>query len=132
MVTGDLVNVHRTTVCRAIWRVAQAVASLRPQFVKMPQGEREINQTKCNFFNLAQFPNVIGAVDCTHVKIISPGGVDAERYRNRKGFFSINVQVICNARLEIQEVTARWPGSVHDSTIFQNSDVRVDFERRRR
>uniref|UniRef100_A0A8D8Z3U1 Nuclease HARBI1 n=1 Tax=Cacopsylla melanoneura TaxID=428564 RepID=A0A8D8Z3U1_9HEMI len=58
--------------------------------------------------------------------------MNAELYRNRKGWFSINVHVVCNARLEIMEVISRWPGSVHDSTIFQNSEVRIDFEQRRR
>ncbi|KAJ9586179.1 hypothetical protein L9F63_016111 [Diploptera punctata] len=31
-------------------------------------------------------------MDCTHIRIRSPGGDDAERFRNRKGYFSLNVQ----------------------------------------
>ena len=34
------------------------------------------------------FPGVVGAVDFTHTKMQSPGGDDAELYRNRKQSFS--------------------------------------------
>lgn len=69
-----------------------------------------------------------GAIDCTHVRIQAPGGNQAEVYRNRKGWFSINVQVICDAALKIQDIVARYPGSSHDSHIFNNSLVRARFE----
>lgn len=38
------------------------------------------------------------------------------------------MQIVCNANLEITDVVARWPGSVHDSTIFHNSRLRANFE----
>lgn len=40
-----------------------------------------------NFYEVAEFPDVTGYVDCTHVRIISPGGDDAEVFHNRKGYF---------------------------------------------
>ncbi|XP_033212199.1 putative nuclease HARBI1 [Belonocnema kinseyi] len=56
------------------------------------------------------------------------GGENAETFRNRKGYFSINVQTITNANLEIIDIVARWQGSVHDSTIFSNSRINAMFE----
>jgi len=38
------------------------------------------------------------------------------------------VQAICNANLEIIDIVARWQGSVHDATIFNNSRIRALFE----
>lgn len=55
------------------------------------------------------------------------GGEEAEVYRNRKGFFSINVQAVCNSNLEFQDIVARWPGSTHDATIFDASRLRIRF-----
>lgn len=55
------------------------------------------------------------------------GGPDAQLFKNRKHFYSINVQVVCNAHLEVIDVVARWPGSVHDSTIFDNSRLKTNF-----
>lgn len=56
------------------------------------------------------------------------GGNDAELFRNRKSYMSINVQTICDANLLITDVVARWPGSTHDSTIYQNSSRYRKFE----
>lgn len=56
------------------------------------------------------------------------GGEQAEVFRNRKAFFSINTQIICDAKLKIRDIVARWPGSSHDLTIFNNSRIRARFE----
>ena len=69
---------------------------------------------------------MFGAIDCTHVKIPSPGSQNAKMYRNRKGYFSINVQVVCGANLEILIGHA---GSIRDATIFYNSRLCAKFER---
>ena len=42
---------------------------------------------------------------------------------NRKQFYSINVQVVCDSDAFISNIVARWPGSTHDSRIFENSNT---------
>ncbi|XP_044753627.1 putative nuclease HARBI1 [Coccinella septempunctata] len=121
-VLGDLVECNKSTMCRIIQRVTKAITSLADQQIKMPTSE-EYQQVAQEFYEIAAFPRVLGAVDCTHVKINSPGGHLAETFRCRKGFFSINVQIVYDARLKIRNIIARWPGSVHDSTIFNNSPL---------
>src|SRR6218665_1641467 len=60
-----------------------------------PMGEaaQEANATKAKFYQMAVFPNVIGCVDGTHVRILAPIENEHE-YVNRKNFHSINVQVM--------------------------------------
>lgn len=77
----------------------------------MLQNQDEITQKHFSFYEIARFPRVIGVIECTHVRIQSPGGVDAEVYRNIKGYFSVNVQAIGSADLKLMNVVARWPGS---------------------
>lgn len=48
---------------------------------------------------------------------------------NRKGYHSLNVQIVCNANMEITNINARYPGSTHDSFIFLNSRVYTSLER---
>lgn len=115
---GDFSGVSQPTACRIIHRVSNAIASLRPDHIYMPRTPAEISSTQRDFYNIARFPKVIGALDCTHVRIISPGGDNPEYYRNRKKYFSINTQAICNAHCEILDLVARWPGSSNDVTIF--------------
>jgi len=44
----------------------------------------------------------------THIPIENPGGVNAELFRNRKGFFSINTQVVVDASMKIVDIVARY------------------------
>ncbi|KAL1467773.1 hypothetical protein MTO96_041939 [Rhipicephalus appendiculatus] len=80
------------------------------------------------FYKIGKFPGVSGCIDCTNVPIRSPGGDNAEVYRNRKGYFSINVQGITGPDLQFYDVVASWPGSAHDSRIFDSSRARVVYE----
>jgi hypothetical protein len=39
----------------------------------MPVTVNEQNTIAAQFYNIAKFPRCIDAIDCTHVKIVSPG-----------------------------------------------------------
>lgn len=128
LAVGDFSGVSITSVCRIIARVSDALARKAPLFIKMPQTEAEMRAMSEAFYQIAAFPRVIGALDCTHVKIQSPGGEHAELYRNRKTWFSLNVQTVADSQLKIRDIVARWPGSTHDSTIFNNSALKMTLE----
>lgn len=93
MVCGDLNHINQSTVCRLIKEVSRLLASKLSTFVKFP---KNLSPTKRGFFEMARFPGVIGCIDCTHVPIKNPGGQTGEDFRNRKGWFSVNVQVLAN------------------------------------
>ena len=42
---------------------------------------------------------------------------------NHKQFYSINVQAVCDSDAFITNIVAHWPGSTHDSRIFDNSNI---------
>ncbi|XP_037810619.1 putative nuclease HARBI1 [Lucilia sericata] len=125
---ADYCGVNVMTASRTVKRVSKALAKLYSKFIKMPK-VTELKSNANAFYNIAKFPKVLGSIDCTHIRIQSPGGNNAELYRNRKGYFSFNVQVaICNAHLKIMDIVCRWPGSAHDSNIFNNSNIKAKLE----
>lgn len=126
--TGDFSGVHKTTAGRIVKDVSAALLQHRHEYIHFPTTDNEKNRTMQQFYNVARFPRVLGALDCTHIKIASPGGNNAENFRNRKGYFSLNIQAVANANYEITDIVARWPGSSHDSNIFDNSTLRMRFE----
>ncbi|KAK4880427.1 hypothetical protein RN001_008573 [Aquatica leii] len=129
-VVGDTGGQDKSTISRSIAEVLHHLANLRPEYVAMPENQEEIEQVRQEFFNISRFPRCVGAIDCTHVKIRpSSGGID-ERYRNRKGFFSFNVQVVSDAKCLIRDIVCRWHGAAHDATIFANSRIRARMENR--
>lgn len=94
----------------------------------MPRDVQDLNRMKAEFFDVAQMPNIVGAIDCTHIKIKNPGGEYAQTFVNRKNFFSLNVQVVCDARARILNIVARHRGSVHDSRIWDECQLKTEFQ----
>ncbi|XP_061168264.1 putative nuclease HARBI1 [Saccostrea echinata] len=125
-VIGDTMGLDKSTVCRAINNVTDALLANKDRFIKWPNQE-EIVRSKQNFFARRGFPGVIGCVDGTHVRIQAPSEEEAV-FVNRKGYHSINVQAICDHEGKFININARWPGSTHDSHIFRTSDVCLFLE----
>ncbi|XP_016663902.1 putative nuclease HARBI1 [Acyrthosiphon pisum] len=120
---GDFLGVSKSSACVIVRTVSTAIARLCHQFIYMPTTDEEVYTLQRSFYKIARFPRAIGAIDCTHIRIQSPGGHNAEYFRNRKGYFSLNVQTVVSPDLKIMDIVARWPGSCHDQTIFRNSNI---------
>ena len=63
---GDSIHVHRSTVCRAVRRVALALCTHINEFVYMPVDNKKLNDTRQKFHAMAGFPDVLGCIDGTH------------------------------------------------------------------
>ncbi|XP_052067175.1 putative nuclease HARBI1 [Mytilus californianus] len=76
---------------------------------------------------VAGFPNVTACIDGTHIRITGPS-IDEPVFVNRKGIHSINVQAICDHEGRFTNISARWPGSAHDSHVFRTSAIGQHLE----
>ena len=66
-VIGDLFGVSVFAACTDIHKVSRAIAKQKGQFLSFPEN---LADTKRKFYDVAHFPDVIGAIDCTHIRII--------------------------------------------------------------
>ena len=64
--------------------------------IKFPSNDNDTTRTNVGFHFIAGFPNVLGAIDDTHIPIAAPNA-DKHLYICRKGYHSINVQAFVNA-----------------------------------
>ncbi|KAK4887302.1 hypothetical protein RN001_003573 [Aquatica leii] len=69
-----------------------------------------------------QFDNVIGVIDCCHIRIKKPIE-QGDNYVNRKGFLSIILQAICDADKMLTDVFCGERGSLHDARVLQRSNL---------
>lgn len=69
---ADYMGMHTSTASRIISKVSHVIASLRPQYIKMPE-RNEILDVQTSFYEIARFPRVIGCIDGTHIRLQSPG-----------------------------------------------------------
>jgi hypothetical protein len=84
---------------------------MREIYIKMPRTRQE----------MCGMPGVVGAIDGTYI----PGPSDhRSSYINRKGYPSMQLQVVCNSQLTVSSSIPQnigWPRSVHDARVYRNS-----------
>ncbi|TGZ48709.1 putative nuclease HARBI1 isoform X1 [Temnothorax longispinosus] len=110
-----------STALLATRRVTKILADLAPTFITWPTGNR-CNDVWARFEEIRSFPQVIGAIDGTHINIPAPR-VNPEAYINRKGHHSIQLQAICDHTTRFTHCYIGHAGSVHDQRVFRLSDI---------
>ena len=119
---GHLFGVSKSMVCVVTKEVCAAIVEhLLPEYIKIPTGAALDENVK--HFRLDHcFPQCVGAVDGTHIPIVSPKECPADYY-NRKGWHSIILQGTVDHAGRFIDVYVGWPGRVHDVRVFSNSSL---------
>jgi hypothetical protein len=81
------------------------------------------------FHKRCGMPGVVGAIDGTHIPVPAPTSEHRASFINRKGFSSIQLQVVCDSNLKLLDTYTGWPGSVHDARVYRNSPISEVIER---
>ena len=119
---GHLFGVSKSTVCVVTKRVcASIVKCLLPEYINIPTGTA-LKENVDAFKTDHGFPQCAGAVDGTHIPIVSPQDCPADYY-NRKGWHSIILQGMVDHAGRFIDVYVGWPGRVHDARVFSNSSL---------
>ena len=117
---GHLFGVSKSTVCIVTKEVCAAIVDkLLPKYIRIP-GDEGLREVVDGFKSKLGFPQCAGAVDGTHIPIMSPEDFPADYY-NRKGWHSILMQGMVNHLGQFMDVYIGWPGRVHDARVFANS-----------
>lgn len=114
-VCGDLCNVTIGTSYNAIRRIIEDICTLAPEIIKFLENLGSIEMA---FRRKRNFPGVVGCINGTQIPVWVCQSDQREVYRNRKGIIALNVQMICGPDCEIYDVVTSWPGSTHDTNIF--------------
>lgn len=122
---GDQFNVTDFTVLKSRQLITKALLSRLQTFIKWP-GLEHRRQLELEFRAKRGFPDVIGIIDGTHIRIKAPRK-KPEVYINRKKYHSMNVQAVVQEDRQIIDLFAGYPGSVHDSRVLRNSPLYSSF-----
>lgn len=107
MVLADHITNYKATVCRVIQKVSTQIGLLHSTFITFLNNAAKRQKIQSGFYRMHQFLRVIGAIDCTHIKVQSPYSDIGEQFHNRKGNFFLNVQAICDSNLKILSIAAK-------------------------
>lgn len=126
-------SMSQSSVSRCIHQITHLIEQhLAPIFVQFPTTEESKLAVKQGFYTKFGLPGILGAIDGVHIAIQSPPNNDhtnpGHLYRNRKGYHSINAMVACDSNLTILFADTRYPGSVHDSAVWQVSNLKQQIK----
>ncbi|XP_067908370.1 putative nuclease HARBI1 [Heterodontus francisci] len=124
--TGDLCGVSQSAVHLCIWEVTNALYRTAGNYVLFRTDPESQARRVIGFGTTAGFPQEQGLSDCTHV-VIKAATEQPATYVNRKGFYTLNVQLVCDHRKHFLQVCPRFLGSCHDSFILRQSQVPLLF-----
>ena len=106
---ADILGVCEATIFDLVKRMSFVICSeLMPLLIKWPTGYR-VEKTINEFQHLKEFPGVLGAIDGSHIPIRTPTE-HQENYINRKGFHSVILQAVYNARMHFLDVFVAGQG----------------------
>lgn len=110
------------SMSRSIQLVVDELIKLTGKYIRFPSTAAEVSAAKADFMTKLGMAGIVGAIDGTHIAIIQPS-TDGHLYYNRKAHYSLNVLAACDANHMFTFADANYPGSVHDSAIWQMADV---------
>uniref|UniRef100_A0A803JJM1 DDE Tnp4 domain-containing protein n=1 Tax=Xenopus tropicalis TaxID=8364 RepID=A0A803JJM1_XENTR len=96
------------------------IESLKADYLKFPSTEVEWKSVAKQFEDYWNFPNCLGAIDGKHVRIQTPTR-SGSYYFNYKGYFSIVLLAIVNAKYEFLMVDVGKNGRVSDGGAMEQT-----------
>lgn len=112
--SGDLRGISQQSISLIIKNVFEQIAQHLPHYITLPRQQQQQMRNRRMFQAVAGFPGITGCIDCTHIKIASPGGKWS--IQEQKRFFLIKcASEYCIVKSElfsnflIIETGCSWP-----------------------
>lgn len=119
---GPAFNVGKSTVIEAVQDVVNGLYELRNEHIKFPETLAEVNSSIATFADLTNLPNVVVAIDGSHVRIKAPNE-SAPDYFSRYQQHDFIIQAIVNGRKIFIDFACGFPGSMHDARVLRRSTI---------
>ncbi|KAH7965390.1 hypothetical protein HPB49_007040 [Dermacentor silvarum] len=111
----EQIGMAQSVVSNTIHEVTEAIISVsaRRKLVDFSFTPAAKDESKAAFARRGAVPGVLACVDGTLIAIMKPEGLsqaDTASFMSRKGYYALNVMVVCNAELRILVVDPRSSG----------------------
>ena len=122
---ATLFGISKGSVTNYTQRCFKAINDNLGHLMRWPNKEqRELSAAAIKKYHF--FRNCIGYIDGTHFRLAQKPTKHAETYYNRKGFYSLNCQVVCDERMIIFGLQVGHVGSVGDATCVEHASFMVN------
>ena len=119
---ADLYKIGLSSSQATLSQFIYAVKSiLLKKFIQWPS-KNVMDKYAEEFESLHNIPYVVGAVDGSHIPIVS-SRLHAGDYYNRKGFYSVLLQAVVSSKCLFWDFDIGWAGSMHDANLWARTDI---------
>lgn len=119
---GEMFGTHRSIVSQITWSFVEALEENGLHHLKWPDTEEEMSYIKAKFESIQGLPNCCGAVDITHIKMMSSlTPLDTEVWIDNMNNQSMVLQAIVDADMRFRDVVSGWPGKITDASVLSSS-----------
>ena len=120
---ADRFGVSKGSLHFYVMQVVEGLSALVTRYIRWPSPE-QYPATAERFERKGGFPGVLGCLDGTHIPIKGPS-THRDAFINRKGYASFQLQAVCDSQLRFTHIHTGNAGSVHDSRVYRNSDLKA-------
>lgn len=122
-------GIFRASVSRIVHEVCGASNSTM-EYIMFPNDADTLRSLKADFFQLANFPNCVGAIDGTLIPINcnSMSGLGETAFICRKNVCALNIQVVADPNMRFLHINTCFPGASHDAYVLRSSGVPAIME----
>ncbi|XP_068748036.1 uncharacterized protein [Montipora capricornis] len=119
---GPVFNVGKSTVIEGVQDVVNGLYELRDEYIKFPETIAEVNASIATFAELTNLPNVVGAIDGSHIRIKAPND-SAPDYFSRYQQHDFIIQAIVDGKKIFMDFACGYPGSMHDARVLRRNTI---------
>ncbi|XP_067022925.1 putative nuclease HARBI1 [Acropora muricata] len=102
--------------------MVETLYEIRNEYIKFPETEAETVAATGTFAELSELPNIVGAIDGSHVKIKAPKD-SAVDYFSRYQQHDFIIQAVVNGLTLFLDFACAYPGSMHDARVLRRSAI---------
>lgn len=119
---GPVFNFGKSTVIEAVQDVVGALYELKDEYIHFPETVAETAASTQTFRDLFRLPNIVGAIDGTHIRINAPRE-SAVDYFSRYQQHDFGIKAVADGNILFRDFSAGYPGSMHDARILRNNTL---------
>ncbi|XP_067625452.1 putative nuclease HARBI1 [Eurosta solidaginis] len=113
------------TLLFCVPQICQTIVNfMSPDFIVFPSNSSETVGIKHGFHSRYTIPNVVGIMDCFHIRLSKIDVSQEKAYKCRHGNLAINVQVICDHNSRFIDVNPRASGGTSDIFVWNRSHIK--------
>lgn len=115
----------QSKISKCIKEISRVLTNkLGPKYIKFPQSQEEVDMIKSRFEEDHELEGVLALVDGTHYRVAGlPLNIRNLYIGRNKSYTTVNTQYVIDSDMRILNVNARYPGSAHDTLIWNNSQI---------